>query len=182
MNNDNTNLEIWKDVKGYESFYQVSDKGHIRSVDRILSDGRKYKGKLLKLRIDKKGYLDVMLHKEGKAMRYKVHRLVAIAFIDNRYSYPQVNHKDENKQNNEVSNLEWCDNSYNQTYGSMKQKRIEQGMRTGTAIYVIDNNGHKKKYHSIKEASSELNVFRSGIYNCLKGKSKTYKGYKFKLV
>ena len=106
------NKEIWKDCKGYEGMYQVSNKGRVWSVKRQF---------VLKGSLDKDGYARVHLTaKNGKTKTEKVHRLVAIAFLENPSNLPQVNHRDENKQNNNADNLEWCDCSYNIIYSKGK--------------------------------------------------------------
>jgi len=122
--------EIWKSIEGFEGFYEVSNMGNVKGLDRVVlcrySDGRTYirplKGK--PLRFDTKhGYLYVCLSKEGKLKNLSVHRLVAMAFLDNLENKPQVNHKDENKQNNKVNNLEWNTEKEN------TQHAIKHGLR-----------------------------------------------------
>lgn len=109
--------EIWKDVFGYEGYYQVSNIGNIKGVDRIIkykSDGeRLYKGINFKQETTKDGYKRVVLMKEGVKQRYMVHRLVAQTFIENPENKPYINHIDGDKGNNVVANLEWCTNSEN---------------------------------------------------------------------
>lgn len=109
--------EIWRDVQGYEGFYQVSNRGAVRSVDRTVRIDKKLKGKILSQSVEKDGYFIVNLSKNGKTKHFRVHRLVAMAFIKNVNHYKEINHKDENKQNNCVENLEWCDTKYNINYG-----------------------------------------------------------------
>ena len=104
--------EIWKDCKGYEGLYQISNLGRVWSIG-----SQKY----LKGSIDKDGYMCVYLTaKNGKTKMEKIHRLVALVFLDNPNNYTQVNHKDKNKQNNCVDNLEWCTAKYNNTYSKGK--------------------------------------------------------------
>ena len=112
--------EIWKDIEGYEGRYQISNRGNVKS----LNYNHNGKEKILKPIINNKhGYAYVGLHLEGKTKNYYIHRLVAIAFIPNPDNLPEVNHRDENKENNTVENLEWCDRAYNCNYGT-HNKRI----------------------------------------------------------
>ena len=92
----------WKDIPGYEGLYQVSNLGEIKS----LGNGKTRKEKILRLTKDKYGYLYITLSENGKLKKFKVHRLVAMAFIPNPNNYTQINHKDENRSNNRVENLE----------------------------------------------------------------------------
>lgn len=111
--------EIWKDICGYCGFYQVSNLGRVRSLDRVVRNGRRRKGKMLKLLINKEGYYYVVLRNGAEnSKKERVHRLVANAFIENTKNATQVNHKDENKKNNNVDNLEWCTPKYNTNYGT----------------------------------------------------------------
>lgn len=137
--------EIWRDIKGYENIYQVSNYGRIRSLDRYVTGGNQYnckftclkKGKILKPRIKKHGYLSINLSKNGKTTDYCVHLLVANTFLTDKTIFKsvpredrntinlndlQVNHKDENKQNNNINNLEWCTRKYNCVYGNRGKK------------------------------------------------------------
>lgn len=105
--------EVWKDVVGYEGLYQVSNCGGIR----IVRVGSPYYMKLMSCLKSNKGYYTVMMSdRNGKKKRRSVHRMVAEAFIENPNNYPQVNHKDEDKTNNRVDNLEWCSAQYNTKY------------------------------------------------------------------
>lgn len=119
--------EIWKDIAGYEGFYQVSNLGRVRSLDRHIERTSKYgkpfkqlrKGRLLKLSLSLDNYLDVTLSTPEIGPRtFRVNRLVAQTFIPNPNNLPYVNHKDECKTNNIVDNLEWCTNDYNINYGT----------------------------------------------------------------
>lgn len=121
--------EIWKDIKGYEGLYQVSNYGRVKSLDRIHNHIYKsvckpkfYKGKIISANNNGHGYLWVVLCKNNKIMHKYIHRLVAEAFIPNPNNLPQVNHKDENMQNNCVDNLEWCTAKYNCNYGKRNIK------------------------------------------------------------
>lgn len=119
--------EIWKDIPEYEKIYQVSNLGNVRVLDRFVNSAIKNnsivkrKGKILK-QYNKGGYLQVTLTINNKRKYYNVQRLVALAFIPNPNNLPQVNHKDENPLNNNVSNLEWCTAKYNCNYGNRNSK------------------------------------------------------------
>ena len=111
-------IEQWKPVKGYEELYEVSNLGRVKS----LNYNHTGKERILKPGKVGNGYLQVGLWKNGKEKRFLVHRLVAIAFLPNPEGLPEVNHRNEDKTNNVVSNIEWCDAKYNNSYGT----RIER--------------------------------------------------------
>ena len=114
--------EIWKDVKGYEGKYMVSNLGRFKS----LNYRRTGKEKILEGYPDKDGYLFVQLWKDGKGKNCRINRLVAQAFLENPQNLPEVNHKDEDKTNNRVENLEWCTTQYNIKYGTGIKRRAEK--------------------------------------------------------
>ena len=119
--------EEWRDIPGYDGYYQVSNQGNVRSVDRYIVDGgrtRLYRGKDIKQFLDHKGYKGVTLSKQGVLKRIVVHRLVAAAFIPNPHNLPEINHKDEQKCNNCVTNLEWCTTQYNTSYGTRAARMV----------------------------------------------------------
>ena len=111
--------EIWKDIQGYEGQYMVSNLGRVKSFKKNSN------GNILKISDDGNGYKQISLYKNGKSKTWKIHRLVAIAFIPNPNDLPQVNHKDEDPSNNCVDNLEWCDGKYNSNYGNHNKKLSE---------------------------------------------------------
>lgn len=110
----------WKDIPGYEGYYQASIDGSIRSVTRIINSENNTvrRGKGLKIHLGSDGYVHCMLSKQGQSNLYAVHRLVALTFIPNPENKPQVNHKDGNKKNNKVENLEWATRSENMQHAA----------------------------------------------------------------
>ena len=114
-------IEIWKDIPEYEGLYQVSNFGNVKSLNYLCTG----KEKIMKPTKNKDGYLYINLYKDGKRKMFKVHRLVCFAFLENLLNYPCVNHKDENKENNHVNNLEWCTHEYNNNYGSKNERASE---------------------------------------------------------
>ena len=162
--------EEWRDIKGYEGYYQVSNLGRVRSVDRYCacwSSVRFVKGALKNVR-PHNGYLVVDLSLNGKSKTISVHRLVAQAFIPNTDNLPQVNHKDENKQNNCVDNLEWCTCEYNIKYGTRLQRQsntIREQFANGRV------NGMTGRHHS-EEMKCKLSKDRMGDKNPMYGKKR----------
>lgn len=120
-------MEVWKEIEGFEGLYEVSNEGRVRGIDRYVKSS---KGKLNHLKEKelqqflKNGYLAVRLCKDGKHKAHYVHRLVATAFIDNPDNLPQINHKNENRTDNRIENLEWCSVFYNINYGDRTEKAI----------------------------------------------------------
>lgn len=130
-------MEVWKPVKGFEGYYEVSDLGRVRSIDRVIYDNvrkcnRLLKGRLLVQRDNGHGYKGVMFCKDHKLYNKYVHILVAETFLENPLKLPTVNHKDEDKENNAVTNLEWCTQYYNNEYGTRKKRWYETRIKNGT--------------------------------------------------
>lgn len=169
---------IWKDIEGYVGIYQVSNFGEVRSLDRSDALGRKVKGVIIKPQVTKKGYLQVSLCKNGKQKSCKIHRLVAKAFIPNNNHYSQVNHIDEDKENNCLDNLEWCNNLYNSNWGT-RNKRVAE--KNSNGVYAIDKHGNYTHYASESDASRNLKIPTSAV-NAITNRiqnRKSYKGYTF---
>lgn len=174
---------VWKDIPGYEGFYQVSNEGYVRSLDRTIYCTRgnieysyDVEGVVLTPSKDSYGYAIVSLSKNGSSKKKKVHRLVGEAFIENPENLPLINHKDENTMNNEATNLEWCTPMYNNVYGNRIKKIVEKNsikvkgtnIETGEVIF----------FESAREAGRS--GFSPGnITNCCLGKLSRHKGYKW---
>lgn len=174
--------EIWKDAPGYEGLYQVSTKGNVASLN-YNHTGRRA---LRVPRVGKGGYLYVVLHKNGTSKTMKIHRLVAITFIPNPSNLPQINHRDENKLNNNVENLEWCDSSYNNKYGNRPRKVLDAYKRNGSIkaerpVVKLDKSGIIiAEFISISEAARQSGVRRESIRDCVLGRQHTCVGYFWK--
>ena len=173
--------EEWRPVKGFEGLYEVSNLGRIKSLSYTKNNGRmyrprNYKEKIIKTYVDAFGYVYVMLAKKGEKQKHgKIHRLVAEAFITNENNLPMVNHKDENKQNNSVNNLEWCTAQYNLNYGNRSKKYSKR-------IEMIDIKTNKviKCFESIREAEDKTSINHSHISSVCHNNRKTAGGYKWR--
>lgn len=164
-------IEVFRDIPGYEGLYQVSNLGNVKSLGNGDNNNNVGKERMLKLRKDKDGYLTVFLSIHNYKKLHKVHRLVALAFLPNPNNYPQINHKDKNRSNNNVDNLEWCTAQYNADYSVSKP--VNQYSLDG--IYIAT-------YKSIKEASRTTGTDQTGIVDCCKGRLKTSGGFIWKYV
>ena len=179
-------MEIWKDVKGYEGFYQVSNEGRVRSLDRYVNNSRTgeqsvlRKGKVKKQSKHHGGYLIVEFNRDGKMCTKLVHRLVAEAFCERASEdLTDVNHKDENKENNRAENLEWCTKHYNVTYGTRVERAVQKRSFPVTQ-YSVDGE-YIKRYGSISEAAREIGGSPSNIMYACKGRFATMYGYIWRL-
>jgi hypothetical protein len=152
----------WKAIPGYEGCYEVSDCGDVKSIRK--------NGGLLKPWIDCWGYPNVCLHKDGKPNKKKVHRIVAETFLY-PFSGEQVNHKDGNKMNNSVDNLEWCNGSENMNHA------YRNGLHSKVKPVRIVELG--MNFGSVSEAARYIGGNHVGIMRCLDGKRKTHRGYHF---
>ena len=166
-----TEEEIWCPVKNYESLYEVSDQGRVKSLkfgkERILKQGRM-----------PNGYLLVCLYNNGEKKSCKVHRLVAQTFIPNPDNLPEVNHKDENKENNSVQNLEWCDRKYNQNYGTGIQRMAEK--KSKQVLQFTKSGEFVREWKSAMDVQRTIGYFNNSISNCCNGKLKSAYGYIWK--
>ncbi len=171
--------EEWRDIEGYEGYYQVSNKGRVKSLERIDSNNHPVKEKILKQCFTNCGYLRVGLRKDGKLKLFLVHRLVAEAFIPNPNDFPCVNHKSERKTENNVKNLEWISVKDNNNFGTRNERMSKaktNNPKISTPIKCFDFKTNEETiYPSIMEAARNFNVSSSSIYNSLKHNKSPYK-------
>lgn len=161
--------EIWKDIDP-EGIYKISNLGRVRTTIR-----QGCSVEFLKPIVNYKGYLTVDLRWDGKRHHATVHRLVALAFIPNPNNYPEINHKDEDKTNNRVDNLEWCDHWYNIHYGTGIE-RGKEAMKKDVNQYDKQGN-FIKCWHGVSSAASALKIDSSCIVRCCNGETRTYRGF-----
>ena len=157
--------EIWKDIKGFEGIYQVSNLGRVKRVKT---------GRILKSDMNSKGYLRVGLCKNSIKSNKRVHRLVAETFIPNPDNKSEVNHIDENKTNNSLDNLEWMTTKENINHGTRNER---------VSIPIITTNiktGESTEFYGISECARQLGLNAGNITSVLKGRLKQTKGYTFK--
>ena len=180
--------EVWKDVVGYEGLYEVSDLGNVR-VSRV---GSPFFMKCKSIQKNNKGYLTVLLS-DGKGVqkRRTIHRIVAEAFLDNAEHYPQINHKDENKTNNCVDNLEWCSQSYNVNYSlerhpertlSHKHQKhvVRNGKRMALRVQQLTLDGEiVREWDNSRTVFLETGMSDWSISQCCRGIWKTAYGFKW---
>lgn len=170
--------ECWAWVPGFEGLYQVSTRGRVRSVGMWVNSSYGSKqfreGRILKPGRSNNGYLHVTLFRDGKRRTFSVHRLVAMAWIDNPENKPQVNHRDEGKSN-DVYNLEWCTSSENINYGTRNKRDAASKSK---AVLALDPETGKvvREFASMMEA--QRNGFcNSSISECCNGKALSHRGF-----
>ena len=151
-----------KDIKGYEGLYAITTCGKVWS----------YRSKkFLRPSNDGRGYLFVGLCKNGTRKQYRIHRLVAEAYIPNPDNLPEVNHKDENKEHNYIGNLEWCDRKYNCNYGTRTER---QAKAVSKPVFCLELN---RIFESATTAGKVLGLYQTHITSCCKGSRKTHGSY-----
>lgn len=142
--------EVWKDIKGYEGFYQVSSIGRVKNIrtERILKNNI----------LDNRGYCFVFLYKDRKREFKYIHRLVATAFLDNKYNLPCVNHIDEDPSNNNIDNLEWCTYEYNNSYGTKSNRGSDSLKR-----FYKNNKSHMTGKKLSDETKRKISDIKKGV-------------------
>lgn len=173
--------EEWKDIKGYEGLYQVSNIGNVRSIRRCIKYKSGsiaiHKGRLLRQYERTGGYMYVVLSKENTQKPFRVHRLVADAFVENPKNMEIVNHIDENRKNNSATNLEWCDLKYNINYGTRTERAIET-RRNHSKPFICHETGDV--FRSIADCKRKLNLPKTAHVSCvLNGHRNSTHGYHF---
>lgn len=181
-------MEEWRDIKGYEGLYQVSNMGRVKrlpsQIQMPAGGTRYYKGGILKPRHSSPGwrYYSVCLSKNGKVQSFSIHRLVAIAFIPNPEGKPRVNHIDENIYNNCVDNLEWVTPWENITAGTV-QERISKGYgKSRKKVYQYDKEGNFIREHDGCISCEQFGFNAHEVSRCCTGKKKSHKGFVFSYV
>lgn len=175
----------WKNIKGFEGLYEVSNTGLIKSLGNGNStDSRTKQIRLLKTRVRKTGYVHIKLCKNSTQKHLSVHRLVAIAFVPNPNNYREVNHLDGDKTNNNDWNLEWTNSSGNQKHAFRMGLQVPiRGKENKQSIPILqyDLNGVLlKEWESIKQVLREKGYNTVGIINCCKKRPKYRTAYGFK--
>lgn len=171
--------EEWRDVVGYEGYYQVSNLGRVKSLERIDSNNHPLKERILKFGFSGKKYKYVILNKNGKSKTKTVHRLVAIAFLDNPDNKTQVNHLDEDKYNNNANNLEWVTPKENSNYGTLIERMKQSNSKPIKVIYKDDT---YEIWESATLFAREYGISRGHISNVLVGRNKSHHGLRFEYV
>lgn len=174
-------MEVWKDIKGFEGCYQISNLGRVKSLERVTVNGRIVHERILKSRVNKQGYEYICLQFNGSRKAVKIHREVAKAFIPNECDYPEVNHKDENKLNNSAPNLEWCSRIYNANYGTAKERAVTTRLqRHKLKIDQFSLDGEYIKTWDapyLIEKATQGKMKATNIIACCKGRYKTSYDY-----
>lgn len=177
--------ENWKPIAGFEGLYEVSSFGRIKSIKRKVRANacgiRVVKERILHPCVTSLGYANVVLCKNGVHLNACVHRLVARAFIPNPMCLKEVNHKDENKLNNRVENLEWCDRAYNANYGTGIARCAEKRYKP-VEMLDIDSGAVISSFVSVKDAMLNTGICNKRISAVCTGRAKTAGGYKWRFA
>lgn len=182
-------FEEWLPIENYEDLYQVSNWGRVKSLNYRHTNQEQ----ILKQINDKDGYQQIRLYKDGKGKTFKVHRLVAMAFIQNPNNYTEINHKDECKTNNRIDNLEWCNRKYNVNFGTRNERCSGEnhpmfgnfGKKHPSAKQIIQltlNGEVVRKWDSAMDVKRELGYNQGNISSCCRGEHKSAYNYKWQFA
>lgn len=192
--------EVWKSIPGYEDCYEASSHGRIRSITRIVDNGedkrKKILGRIIKLQHASNGYIQVSLSKNGKVKIFRVHRLVALTFIENSNNFSDVNHINEDKTDNRVENLEWVSHQQNTVHGTRNARTVAHRNQTGSRNGMFGRTGSKSPvaravvqldmkgnvvavFGSVKEAASAIGRTAMSITNAIVGRTSHCNGFKW---
>jgi len=189
MTKYNTEKEVWKDIKGYEGRYKISNTGKVKSLPReVQLNGyvRTMPEIIMAEVYTPTGYAFVNLAKDGERKNLYIHRLVAEHYINNDRGYPEINHIDENKKNNHHKNLEWCTRKQNMNRGTVIEREnshpntIESKKKGERVIGTCIKTGQKVRFPSMSEAGRN-GFAQSSISRCVSREYKTHKGYTWEL-
>ena len=175
------NAEEWRDIKDFEGIYQVSNTGKVKSLSRRLWNGVAYfesEERILKGTVDDVGYVVVVLKKQSKMRRERIHRLVAETFIPNPNNYRVVNHIDADKTNNNVNNLEWCTHKHNIQHAN-KMGSFDKSKKR---IRVIETGIIYSSIHDCARDMKDYKVDYRHISDCIRGKLKSHAGFHYELI
>ena len=144
--------EVWKPIENYEGLYEVSNMGRVRSLDRITSNGRRIKSRILKQSLNTDGYPLIALYKKGGCKTIRVHILVAYAFVEGYFEGAEIDHIDTNKENNIWTNLRWVTHSGNMNNELTKKCKSESSKGNGNPFYGKNHNEETRKKMSRNHA------------------------------
>ena len=161
-------VETFVKIEGFEK-YEVSNLGKVRNIKS---------GRVLKTSLNNNGYLRLFLCENNKRKHLYLHRIIATAFIDNPDEKPCVNHIDENKLNNDLSNLEWCTVRENNIHGTRTKRAAEKCFKK--VIQLDSNDNVLNEFESMTQAEKKTGVLLKYISRCCNGRSKSAGGYKWR--
>lgn len=161
-------MEVWKRIPGYDG-YSVSDCGRVKNRTEAI----------MKQQLTKDGYLSVALSQNGRQKRFRVHRLVAQAFLENETGAQEVNHRDEVKTNNRADNLEWCTRRYNSLYGTARDRGVAKRQK---AVMQIKDGCVIARYESALIAGTATGICSKHIGGCCRGERMTAGGFQWRFA